>query len=109
MKARIGDRTLAYESFGGGQPLVLIHAFPLDGRMWASTARSLAGRCRVIVPDMRGFGESELGGGDPSIADMADDVAALLDCLGIERATVGWLVHGRLCFAGLRRSPSRAS
>jgi pimeloyl-ACP methyl ester carboxylesterase len=106
MKARIGDRTLAYESFGGGQPLVLIHAFPLDGRMWASTARSLADRCRVIVPDMRGFGASELGGGAPSIADMADDVAALLDCLGIERATVGGLSMGgyvSLAFAARHR------
>jgi 3-oxoadipate enol-lactonase len=94
MKARIGDRALAYESIGGGQPLVLVHAFPLDGRMWMSTARTLADHCRVIVPDMRGFGASDLGGGDPSIADMADDVAALLDSLGIERATVGGLSMG---------------
>lgn len=94
MKARIGDRALAYESIGDGQPLVLIHAFPLDGKMWASTAAALADRCRVIVPDMRGFGASELGAGDPSIADMADDVAALLDSLGIKRATVGGLSMG---------------
>ena len=107
MKARIGDRALAYESIGGGQPLVLVHAFPLDGEMWASTARTLADRCRVIVPDMRGFGASDLGGGDASIADMADDVAALLDSLGIERATVGGLSMGgyvALAFATRHRA-----
>ncbi len=107
MKARIGDRALAYESFGGGEPLVLVHAFPLDGRMWTSTARSLAGRCRVIVPDMRGFGASDLGGGDPSIADMADDVAALLDSLGLQRASVGGLSMGgyvSLAFAARHRA-----
>jgi len=107
MKARIGDRALAYESIGGGQPLVLVHAFPLDGRMWMSTARTLADRCRVIVPDMRGFGASDLGGSDPSIADMADDVAALLDGLGIERAAVGGLSMGgyvALAFAARHRA-----
>jgi 3-oxoadipate enol-lactonase len=107
MKARIGDGKLAYESFGGGQPLVLIHAFPLDGRMWASTARALADRCRVIVPDMRGFGGSDLAVGDASIADMADDVAALLESLGIERATVGGLSMGgyvSLAFAARHRA-----
>ena len=94
MKERIGDRAFAYEFFGGGKPLVLIHAFPFDGQMWTATAHALAGLCRVIVPDMCGFGESDLGGGDPSIADMADDVAAMLDSLGIKRATVGGLSMG---------------
>jgi 3-oxoadipate enol-lactonase len=90
--ARIGNRTLAYDSYGSGPALVLVHAFPLDRRMWAATAQALAGRCRVIAPDMRGFGGSDLANG--SIAEMADDVAALLDQLGIERATVGGLSMG---------------
>jgi 3-oxoadipate enol-lactonase len=108
MKARIGGRDLAYEFFGGGKPLVLIHAFPLDGRMWTDTAQALSSRCRVIVPDMRGFGESDLGGSDPSIADMADDVAALLDSLGIERATVGGLsMGGYVSLAFAARHPAR--
>ena len=92
MQARIGNRTLAYDSYGSGPVLVLVHAFPLDRRMWAATGQALASRCRVIAPDMRGFGASDLANG--SIADMADDVAALLDQLGIERATVGGLSMG---------------
>ena len=107
MKERIGGRQFAYELFGGGKPLVLIHAFPFDGQMWTATAQALSSRCRVIVPDMRGFGESGLGGSDPSIADMADDVAAMLDGLGIERAAVGGLSMGgyvALAFAARHRA-----
>jgi 3-oxoadipate enol-lactonase len=108
MKARIGGRDLAYEFFGGGKPLVLIHAFPLDGQMWTDTAQALSSRCRVIVPDMRGFGESDLGAGDPSIADMADDVATLLDSLGIKRAAVGGLsMGGYVALAFAARYPAR--
>lgn len=87
---------------------MLIHAFPLDGQMWTDTAQALSGRCRVIVPDMRGFGESDLGAGDPSIADMADDVVAVLDSLGIERATVGGLsMGGYVSLAFAARHPAR--
>ncbi|HEX7506426.1 MAG TPA: alpha/beta fold hydrolase [Polyangia bacterium] len=108
MKERIGERAFAYEFFGGGKPLVLIHAFPFDGQMWTATAQALVGRCRLIVPDMRGFGESDLGSSDVSIADMADDVAVMLDSLGIKRAAVGGLsMGGYVALAFAARHPAR--
>jgi 3-oxoadipate enol-lactonase len=94
MKTRIGDRDLGYAVTGEGRAVILVHAFPLDGRMWAETGAGLAGKCRVIAPDMRGFGASDLGDGKHSIADMADDVAALMDSLGIAKATVGGMSMG---------------
>jgi len=103
MKLDIGGRELAYQVYGSGKTVVLLHAFPLDGRMWRATAEALANRCRVVVPDLRGFGGSQLGEGEVSIAGMADDVAALLDHLGVARATVGGLSMGgyvALAFAG---------
>jgi pimeloyl-ACP methyl ester carboxylesterase len=106
MKTRIGDRELAYERYGTGKPLVLLHAFPFDGCMWRGAGQALGEFCRVIVPDMRGFGSSDLGAGDPSIADMADDVAALLDSLGTAKATIGGLSMGgyvALAFAARHR------
>ena len=106
MKMRIGDRELAYEWYGSGPPLVLVHAFPFDGRMWRDTAAALAGKWRVILPDLRGFGDSGLGPSDPSIADMADDIAVLLDQLSVPRATVGGLSMGgyvTLAFAARHR------
>jgi 3-oxoadipate enol-lactonase len=108
MKMRIADRELAYERYGSGQPLVLVHAFPFDGRMWRGIAQALGASHRVILPDMRGFGESALGSGDPSIADMADDIAALLDHLSMARATVGGLsMGGYVALAFAARHPSR--
>jgi pimeloyl-ACP methyl ester carboxylesterase len=107
MQVLIGQRGLAFESYGSGKPLVLVHAFPFDGRMWRDTALALADRCRVLVPDLRGFGGSDLGEGEPSIAGMADDVAALLDHLGIARAAVGGLSMGgyvALAFAARHRA-----
>ena len=91
---------------GEGRPVILVHAFPLDGRMWQETAQGLAGKCRVIAPNMRGFGDSDLGDDGHSIADMADDVAVLMDSLGIAKATVGGLSMGgyvALAFAARHR------
>jgi pimeloyl-ACP methyl ester carboxylesterase len=108
MKLRIADRELAFECYGNGKPLVLVHAFPLDGRMWEATAKALDGRCRVIVPDMPGFGESSLGRRDRSIADMADDLALLLDWLGLDSATIGGLsMGGYVSLAFAARHPAR--
>lgn len=96
---------------GQGRDVILVHAFPLDGRMWQEIAVGLAAKCRVIAPDMRGFGQSDLGPKQPSIADMADDVAALMDSLGIAKATVGGLSMGgyvSLAFAARHRDRLQA-
>jgi len=94
MKVSIGQRQMAYDSVGRGPALVLLHAFPFDSRMWRQTAAALAGQRQVITPDMRGFGLSDGGAGDFSIADLADDVARLLDALKLSAATVGGLSMG---------------
>jgi pimeloyl-ACP methyl ester carboxylesterase len=103
MRAKIVGGELAYDSFGEGRPLVLLHAFPFDRRMWAATARAL-GR-RVIAPDLRGFGESALR--PFTIADLADDVASLLDALALGRVAIGGLSMGgyvALAFAHRHRA-----
>lgn len=79
---------------GEGTPLVLLHGYPLSSAMWLAQREGLAGRFRVITPDLRGFGGSPLGTQDPSVEAMADDVAELLDRLGLERAVIGGLSMG---------------
>ena len=90
-----------------GVPCVLLHPFPFDRRYFAPTARQIEGRARTIVPDLRGFGDSELGG-DFAIAELADDVAAILDHLRIERAViVGLSMGGYVALAFAAKYPRR--
>jgi pimeloyl-ACP methyl ester carboxylesterase len=91
---------------GAGTPLVLLHAFPLSSAMWLAQREGLAGRFRVITPDLRGFGGSVLGAGEPSLDLMADDVAGLFRRLGIGRAVVGGLsMGGQVAIALCRNHP----
>ena len=93
---------------GSGPPLVLMHAFPLSSAMWAAQVAALTRQARVITPDQRGFGGSQLGDDDPSLDHAADDVAALLDRLGLEEVVLGGLsMGGYVALAFLRRHPGR--
>jgi len=99
---------LYWRSAGSGIPVVLLHAFPFSSAMWLSQREGLAPVCRVITPDLRGFGGTPLGDARPSIDVMADDVAHLLDQEGIDRAVVGGLsMGGYVTMAFCRRHPDR--
>jgi len=83
----------------GAVPLVLLHGFPLDHRMWLDVTDLLAGDPTVLAPDLPGFGTSPSGPGvsatvEPSISTMADAVAATLRRAGVGRAVVGGLSMG---------------
>ncbi|WP_049561090.1 alpha/beta fold hydrolase [Nonomuraea sp. SBT364] len=95
-------------SAGTGLPVVLLHAFPLSSAMWLAQREGLARSCRIITPDLRGFGGSRLGDDEPSVEVMADDVARVLDAEGIDRAVVGGLsMGGYVTMAFCRRHPDR--
>lgn len=102
-------KPLYCDDTGQGRPVVLLHGFPLDRRMWRPQVEALRAAYRVIVPDQRGFGNSPPFDGPPSIDRMADDVAALLDALGItEPVAVGGLsMGGYVALAFARRHPQR--
>jgi pimeloyl-ACP methyl ester carboxylesterase len=87
----VNGTTLAVETCGSGLPLVLLHAFPLDHRMWQRVL-PLADHLRLIIPDQRGFGGS-VGGDDStaepaSIGQLAEDVVGLLDALHVSEPAV---------------------
>ncbi|MEU6375388.1 alpha/beta hydrolase [Streptomyces sp. NPDC046909] len=63
-------------------PLLLVHGWGGDGREWSVHAETLADRFRVIVPDLRGHGRSEVPDEGNTPVEMADDLASLLGCLG---------------------------
>ena len=83
--------------------LLLLHAFPLNARMWEEQLALASGGWHVVVPQLRGF---DGGIGDPpaaSVDDYAGDVIDLLDALHVKQAVVGGLsMGGYVAFALLR-------
>jgi 3-oxoadipate enol-lactonase len=73
---------------GRGVPLVLVHGYPLDHSMWQGQIDGLSDICRVIAPDLRGFGASDVTPGTVTMEQMADDVAGVLDAMHIEEPIV---------------------
>jgi 3-oxoadipate enol-lactonase len=95
-KARVGDLEIAYDINGQGEPLVLIGGFGMVKEMWAAQVQGLSGKFRVIAFDNRGIGESTVTEPGFTIADMAADVAGLMDALGIDRAHIFGVSMGGL-------------
>lgn len=109
METKINDIRMRYEDVGSGPALLLIHAFPLAGTMWRPQVESLHDQFRLIVPDLRGFGGSDAPPGPYTMDQQADDLAALLDHLGIEQAIpCGLSMGGYIAMAFMRRHSARA-
>jgi len=83
MKFNHGKGALAYERIGRGAPLVLIHGFPLDHTIWDEIVPLLQDDFDLILPDLRGFGESDAVEAPYTMTDLAGDIASLLDHLGL--------------------------
>ncbi len=111
---------LGYADAGTGLTLVFLHPTPLDRDYWRPLNRELAG-IRVIVPDLRGHGTSELGADLPvggfarvpnapvlTMKQLASDVVALLDHLHVSRAVfVGCSIGGYILLELWRKAPQR--
>lgn len=97
---------------GGGDPVVLLHAFPLNGSMWEPQAEALEDSRRIILPDYPGFGRAsdEPVPAVPDIEYYAEALHGLLDRLGLERVVLGGIsMGGYIAFAALRHFPERIS
>jgi pimeloyl-ACP methyl ester carboxylesterase len=94
--------------YGAGTPMVLLHAFPLDSRMWLPQVEALGGY-QAIVPDLRGFGAGAGLAGEVSDMDLlADDIVTLLDDRKLDRVVLcGLSMGGYVALAFARRHPDR--
>ncbi len=111
MKATINGTSIAYDDVGSGPTVVLIHGFPFDRRMWHPQMASLGeAGYRVILPDLRGFGESPTPEDHWSLATLAADLVELLNYLGIGRAVFcGASMGGSVLFHLLERYPAKVA
>jgi pimeloyl-ACP methyl ester carboxylesterase len=99
---------IGYDDHGSGPALVLLHPFPFSRLIWSGVGDALARHFRVIAVEARGFGDSPLPPGPTRIADLADDVAAVLQQLGVARAAVlGMSMGGYTALAFAAQHPDR--
>ena len=107
MTERVGGIRMSWEERGAGEALLLVHGFPHDHSLWDAQLAALGGHVRCLAPDLRGFGGSDAVG-PWSMDQWADDLAALLDARGVERAVVcGLSMGGYVAFALWRRHRGR--
>lgn len=85
----VNGAKIYYQESGKGQPLLLIHGYPLNGDLFMKQRQSLSQHYQVITPDLRGFGRSVAPSSDASLSTYAHDMFALMDKLGIKKAVIG--------------------
>jgi pimeloyl-ACP methyl ester carboxylesterase len=97
---------VAYEESGQGIPLLFIHGWPHNALLWSAQLSGLQTLARCIAPDLRGFGDTSVT--PPySIDQYADDLAAFIGVLGIDRVVVcGLSMGGYVALSMLRRHRS---
>ena len=95
---------------GEGSPVILLHPFPADHEFWLPVAEALSTRHRVILPDMRGHGESGVGDGPATMEKHATDIARVMDAAEVGKAPlVGVSIGGYALFEFWRGHRGRVS
>ena len=109
-RIKSGDAEIAYWSLGDGPAVVLLHPFPVNHNFWLPVAESLATRYRVILPDLRGHGDSEVGEGPATMQKHAADIVRVMDDCGVGRAPlVGVSIGGYVIFELWRQQRARVT
>src|ERR1700744_5148417 len=104
------DAEIVYWAFGDGPPVVLLHPFPVHHEFWLPAARGLATKYRLILPDLRGHGDSEAGTGEATMEKHAADVARVMDDANVGRAPlIGVSIGGYLLLEFWRRYRGRVA
>jgi 3-oxoadipate enol-lactonase len=107
---RSDDAEIFYEIRGNGPPVVLLHPFPCDHEFWNPIAAALDSRYRLILPDLRGHGDSEIGEGPALVAKHASDLALVLDAADTSKAAfIGCSIGGYILFEFWRRFRARVT
>ncbi|MCC7358649.1 MAG: alpha/beta fold hydrolase [Anaerolineales bacterium] len=111
MRLHLPGLLVAYTDEGEGRPLLLLHGFPLSRRLWRPQVADLAATTRVLAPDLRGHGQSDVTAGPYSVEQYADDAARLLDALNVTQPVIvaGLSMGGYIALAFQRRHPQRVA
>ncbi len=103
-----GDAEIVYRVLGEGPPVVLLHPFPANHEFWLPVAEALATRYRLILPDLRGHGDSTAGEGPATMEKHAADLARVMDDSDVGRAPlIGVSIGGYILFEFWRKYRGR--
>lgn len=109
-RVRSGDADIVYTVLGDGPPVVPLHPFPAHHALWLPAAQLLASRYRIVLPDLRGHGDSEIGEGAATMEKHALDLARVLDDADVGRAIFcGVSIGGYILFEFWRRYRGRVA
>jgi 3-oxoadipate enol-lactonase len=107
---RSDDAEIFYEVQGHGPAVVLLHPFPAHHEFWLPVIPALESRYRLILPDLRGHGDSGIGHGPALMAKHAADIARVMDAAGVGKAAfIVCSIGGYIVFEFLRRFRPRVS
>lgn len=110
LRVTSGDAEIVYDVLGDGPPVVLLHPFPVNHEFWLASTEALASRYRLILPDLRGHGDSGVGEGPATMAKHAADMARICDQENVGRAVfIGVSIGGYLLFEFWRRYRGRVA
>jgi 3-oxoadipate enol-lactonase len=105
-----GDAEIVYEVVGEGPPVLLLHPFPAHRALWMPATQALVHHYRVILPDLRGHGDSGVGEGPATMEKHAMDLIRVLDDAGVGRlAIAGVSIGGYVFFEFWRRYRGRVA
>src|SRR6266571_4954378 len=109
-RIKSGDAEIVYWTLGDGPPVVLLHPFPVNHEFWLPVAETLATRYRLVMPDLRGHGESGVGDGPATMEKHAADIAHVMDNANVGRAPLaGVSIGGYALFEFWRRHRGRVA
>jgi len=109
-RLRSDDAEIVYWVLGQGPSVVLLHPFPANHEFWLPVADALTTRYRLILPDLRGHGESGVGEGPATMQKHAADLARVMDDAEIGRAPIiGVSIGGYILLEFWRRSRTRVA
>jgi pimeloyl-ACP methyl ester carboxylesterase len=109
-RIKSGDAEIVYWALGDGPPVLLLHPFPANHEFWLPVAEALATRYRILLPDLRGHGESDAGDGPATMEKHASDIAHVLDDAEVGRVPiVGVSIGGYAIFEFWRRFRGRVA
>lgn len=98
-RIKSSDAEISYWTLGDGPPVVLLHPFPVNHEFWVPVTESLMSRYRLILPDLRGHGESGIGDGPATMQKHAIDIARIMDDADVGRSPlIGVSIGGYVIF-----------